>query len=251
MITFKNVSLGYGNNTILEQLNFNINKNDFIGIIGQNGSGKTTILKAITGTIKPKKGKIICNSDIQLGYVIQRQYLDTIYPFSVKDITLMGRYGKIGVLRFPTRKDEQKVDEILELTGISHLKNKLYRELSGGQRQRVLIARALVSEPNVLLLDEPTNDLDLKGEEQILKLVQNIHTKFGITVILVSHTLLTVLNYVHKIIFLKDKKLEAYSLDEVFSEAMLTKIYDYPVKIGIIHNKKYVVPEEIEENGNT
>ncbi|MBU2568143.1 MAG: ABC transporter ATP-binding protein [Elusimicrobia bacterium] len=249
MMTFKDVYLGYGRNVVLEKLNFTIQKNDFVGIIGQNGSGKTTVLKAINNSLKPQRGEIFREPDIKIGYVIQRQYLDTIFPFTVKEIVMMGRYGKIGPLKFPEPGDENKVEEVLTVTGIYDLKNKLYRELSGGQRQRVLVARALASEPNLLLLDEPTNDLDIKGTEQILKLVQKIHSELGITVIVVSHLLLTILNYAHKIIFLKDKKAAMYSLEEIFSEEMLTQIYEYPVKIGTIHNKKYIVPEDI--NGNT
>ncbi len=250
MLSFENVTLGYGREIVLDNLNFTIGKNDFVGIIGQNGTGKTTILKSVIGLVKPIKGKITRESNLQIGYVIQRQYLDTIYPFTVEEVVLMGRYKKVGPLKSPSLQDEQKVEQCLDMVGMSALKNKQYRELSGGQRQRVLIARALVSEPNLLLLDEPTNDLDIKGEEQILQLVRKIHTTMGPTVVLVSHTLFTVLNYVHEVIFLKDKKSEVYTTKEIFSEDVLSKIYEYPLRIGMIHNKRYVVPEEMN-NGNT
>lgn len=249
MISFKGVTLGYSGEVVLKSLNFEIGKNDFVGIIGQNGSGKTTILKAITGLIKPVSGKIVRGEDLQIGYVIQRKYLDTIFPLTVEDVVLMGRYKKIGILKSPSLADRQKVIESLEMVGIPELLKKQYSELSGGQRQRVLIARALVGEPNLLLLDEPTNDLDIKGEEQILKLIEKLHSQFNLTVILVSHLLHTVLNRVHRIIFLKDKKAKVYLTEEIFSEKTLSEIYEYPLKIATLHNRKYVIPEL--NNGNT
>jgi len=245
MIKFNNVTLGYGKEVVLENLNFEIKENEFVGLIGQNGSGKTTILKSITGTLKPLKGEVIKDAKVRLGYVIQRQYLDTIFPFTVEEVVLMGRYKKIGLMKSPTMQDRQKVLETLNLVGIPYLKDKHYRDLSGGQRQRVLIARALVGEPNVLLLDEPTNNLDIKGEEQILKLIDKLYIKLGLTVVLISHTLFTVLNYVDRVIFLKNKELKQYTVDEIFSEEVLSQIYDYPLRIGVIHNKKYIVPEDI------
>ena len=261
MITFRDVSLGYGRSVVLERMDFTIQKKDFVGLIGQNGSGKTTILRAINNLLKPQKGEIIRQPNIRIGYVIQRQYLDTIFPFTVKEVVSMGRYGKTGLMKFSSGADEKKADEVMEITGILNLKKQLYRELSGGQRQRALVARALASEPDFLLLDEPTNDLDIKGTEQILSMIRNIHHELDITVLLVSHMLLTVLNYVHTVIFLKDKQAKVFSLEEVFSEKHLSEIYDYPVRIGMIHNKKYIVPEEIgnkegtndkaSKNGNT
>jgi len=245
MIKFNNVTLGYGKEVVLENLNFEIKENEFVGLIGQNGSGKTTILKSITGTLKPLKGEVIKDAKVRLGYVIQRQYLDTIFPFTVEEVVLMGRYKKIGLMKSPTMQDRQKVLETLNLVDIPYLKDKHYRDLSGGQRQRVLIARALVGEPNVLLLDEPTNNLDIKGEEQILKLIDKLYIKLGLTVVLISHTLFTVLNYVDRVIFLKNKELKQYTVDEIFSEEVLSQIYDYPLRIGVIHNKKYIVPEDI------
>lgn len=247
MIKFNNVTLGYGKDIILENLNFEIKEKEFVGLIGQNGSGKTTIFKAITGILKPIKGEVVKDSKVKIGYVIQRQHLDTIFPFTVEEVVLMGRYKTIGVLKPITKEDRQKVLETLDLVGISELKDKHYRDLSGGQRQRVLIARALVGEPNVLLLDEPTNNLDVKGEEQVLKLVEKLHIKLGLTIILISHTLLTVLNYVDRVFFLKDKRLKQYTVKEIFSEEVLSQIYEYPLKIGVVHNRKYIVPGDIDD----
>ena len=204
IITFTDVSLGYHKKSILDDLCFSISSGDFLGIVGTNGSGKTTILKGMLGLLRPLQGQIATKADLNFGYVIQRQQLDTIYPISLWDIVMMGRYGRMGILGRAKDGDRSKVRQAMELTGIYELKNKHCSELSGGQLQRLLIARAIASEPDVMLLDEPTNDMDIKGEEQIMQLLKQIHSELGITIIMVSHLLHVVLNYVNKIIFLNN-----------------------------------------------
>jgi len=244
VVRFEGVSLGYGKRLVLQGLTFDVLEGEFLGIIGPNGAGKTTLLRAILGLIRPKEGCIAAPGTLHYGYVMQRQFLDTLFPFTATDVVRMGRFGwKRAWLRLDHR-DHQVVAEALEITGLAGLKDRLYRELSGGQKQRTLIARALASQPNVLLLDEPTNDMDVKGETQIMGLVQEIQQKTGVTIVLVSHLLHVVLNYAEKLMFLADGKAQLYSIDELVSKDLLSKIYGFPIRVGLSEGKRYLISGE-------
>jgi ABC-type cobalamin/Fe3+-siderophores transport system ATPase subunit len=242
VVRFQGVSLGYGRGAVLRDLTFSIAEGDFLGIIGPNGSGKTTILRAILRVVKPARGSIHLREGLKFGYVMQRQSLDEIFPLSVLDIVFMGRLGRTGPLRRFGSRDREKVEEALSVTGIGDLRRKRYRDLSGGQKQRTLVARALAFEPDVLLLDEPTNDLDIQGEDQIMSLVRNIHQSMGITIVLVSHLLNVLFNYVHRVMFLKDKGMRIYDRHEALSPELLGEIYETPVKVGEVDGKFVIVP---------
>jgi ABC-type Mn2+/Zn2+ transport system ATPase subunit len=242
-VRFAGVSLGYGRGEVLSGLDFSVAQGDFLGIIGPNGSGKTTILRAILGVLKPLRGSIHVRQGLKFGYVMQRQSLDEIFPLRVLDVVSMGRLKRAGVLRRFTRQDRDKIDEALSVAGIEDLRKKRYRDLSGGQKQRVLVARALAFEPDLLLLDEPTNDLDIQGEEQIMSLIRHIHRSMGISVILVSHLLNVLFNYVQRVIFLKDKNMRIYDKKEALSARLLSEIYETPVKVVNVDGKFVIVPE--------
>ncbi len=240
-VEFRDVSLGYGHLRVLSKLTFSIEEGDFLGIIGPNGSGKTTILRAILGVVKPSQGTVTVRRGLKFGYVMQRQSLDEVFPLTVLDVVSMGRLGKVGVLRRFSRQDWDRIDGALSITGISDLRGKSYRDLSGGQKQRVLVARALAFEPDVLLLDEPTNDLDIQGEDQVMSLIRDIHLSMGITIVLVSHLLDVVFNYVHRVMFLKDRRMRIYGREEAFRAQLLTEIYETPVSVGNINGRIVVV----------
>ena len=242
-IEFRDTSLGYGRLTVLKGLTFSIEEGDFLGIIGPNGSGKTTILRAILGVLKPSHGAVHVRRGLKFGYVMQRQALDEIFPLTVLDVVSMGRLGRVGPLRRFSENDWDKIDQALSITGIADLRGKSYRELSGGQKQRVLVARALASEPEVLLLDEPTNDLDIQGEEQVMTLIREIHLSLGITIVLVSHLLNVVFNYVHRVMFLKDKRMRIYEKEEALQPELLSEIYETPVEVGDIKGRFVIVPK--------
>ncbi len=242
-IEFRKVSLGYGPLTVLRDLTFSIREGDFLGIIGPNGSGKTTILRAILGVVKPGHGTIHLRRGLKFGYVMQRQALDEIFPLTVSDVVSMGRLGKVGALRRFSRDDLDKIDHALSITGIADLRRKSYRDLSGGQKQRVLVARALAFEPDILLLDEPTNDLDIQGEEQVMRLIRDIRLSLGITIILVSHLLNVLFNYVRRVMFLKDKTMRIYDREEALRPQLLSEIYATRVGVGKVNGRFVIVPE--------
>jgi len=243
MISFEDVSLGYGKKIILQKLNLEISQGDFLGIIGPNGSGKTTLLKGILGLQKPVSGIIKCNSfEIRFGYVIQRQFIDEIFPLTAKEIVAMGRYGQIGPFKRFSKNDRKYVENAMEVAEIEDIAAQPYRTLSGGQKQRVLIARAIASEANILILDEPTNDMDIKGEVKLMELIKMIHAEQNVTVVIVSHLLHNIINYVERIAFIKDSGLIIQPVSEAMSEHNLSDIFDCAVKVGEIAGKKFVIP---------
>ena len=201
-IEFNNVKLAYGSKTVLENLNFTIGANDFVGIIGSNGSGKTTILKAILGLVRPAEGKIKISRDVVYGYVPQSNTIDGVFPFTAFDVVKMGLYVRLPLLKCFSKEHYDKVVSVLAQVGIGRYGNVPYRDLSGGLKQRALIARALVNDPDVLVLDEPTNDLDSAGEKSIMELIKNLHRTRSATVIIVSHLVNMVINHVEKIGFI-------------------------------------------------
>lgn len=241
LISFKNVSLGYGRRVVLKDLNFDIEEKDFLGVIGPNGSGKTTLLRAITGRLKPLKGDIRITRKLRIGYVIQRQFLDAIFPLSVREVVEMGRYSGLGLAGRLSREDRRIVEECLDIVGLRNLEDVPFRSLSGGQKQRILIARALAFKPEVMLLDEPTNDLDIAGENRIMDLIHEVHHKKGITVIMVSHLLHVVLNHVEKLLFIQDRSATLHRMDRVTEDDFISKLYGSRVRVGIIDGKKVII----------
>ena len=231
LIRFDRVRLGYGRNIVLDHLNLAIGRGGFLGIIGPNGVGKTTLLKAILGFIRPLSGEITTGKDMRCGYVMQRQSLDDIFPLTAWEVALMGRYGRVKPFQRISRADRTRVEEALEEAGVLGLKSELFRTLSGGQKQRVLIARALASEPDVLLLDEPTSDLDVKGEEEVMDLIEEIHHSRNMGVILVSHLLGVVLNRVHQIMFLNQVDNRVFPTEKIAEPDFLSRVYNLPLQV--------------------
>jgi zinc transport system ATP-binding protein len=232
LIEFCNVTLGYGNKTVLKDLNIAIKEKTFLGLVGANGSGKTTILKGILGLLKPLKGTIKFNKkNLSFGYVPQREVIDEIYPFDVFDIVLMGRYGLISPLHRPGKKDREKVIDSLSCLDIKELASFPYRDLSGGQKQRVLIARALAGDPSILILDEPTNGMDLKSEKHIMDLVKMLHSEKNLTVIFVTHILNLVATYSEEIIIVDEESIKSGETGKILNNDVLSNLYSLDVEV--------------------
>jgi len=241
MLAFEHANLGYGKRTILADLNLVLNEGDFLGIVGPNGTGKTTILKAMLGILKPMSGQVRRSAAVRFGYVPQRQFIDEVFPLTVMEVALMGRYPLMGVFRRPSRQDRDFVAECLGHVGIADLASRTYRELSGGQKQRTLIARALAGQPQVLILDEPTNDMDIGSEHAIMELLKRFHDKDSITVVMVSHLLNVVVNYARTLALIDGGLRMVGSTQDILSSKNLSEIYEVTVEVAICGDKKVVL----------
>lgn len=245
LIKFTDVSIGYGNKIIHTNINVEIEQNDFIGLVGPNGSGKTTFLKTLLGNIKPVSG-VIAKKDVTFGYVPQRDTVQPLLPYTVHDVVMMGRYSLMGLLKKPSKDDQDKVDECMEKVGITHLKNINYNSLSGGQRQRTLIARALAVRPDVLILDEPTNGMDTPSHYSLLKLISELHSKRGLTVLLVSHLLSDVANLVKKLMLFENGKFQSGMIEQMLSEKNLAQTYSADIEVKKINGEYHITQRHTE-----
>ena len=241
LLVFEDVNLGYGRRSVLEGINLKLKSGDFLGVVGPNGTGKTTMLKAILGILKPQSGRIEKDPTVRMGYVPQRQFVDEVYPLTVLDVALMGRYPLLGVFARPGRRDKELVMRCLDHVGIADLAGRLYRELSGGQKQRTLIARALAIEPQLLILDEPTNDMDIGSEYSIMELLSLLNKERDITVVMVSHLLNVVANYVKTLALIDGGLRVIGSTEEVLTSQRLTGVYGVPVEVAVHEGHRVVL----------
>ena len=202
-IRVSNLSAGYGTEPVIQDINFSVKENDFFGIIGPNGGGKSTLLKVILGLLEPMKGTVLVYGKSpkigrkHIGYVPQYAEHDKAYPISVGDVVLMGRRSVRGSSPWYSAEDKKAAAEALKTVKMAEYKNRHISGLSGGQRQRVFVARALVSHPKILLLDEPTASVDQDMQESLYKLLKELNKK--IAIVLVTHDIGVVSSYVTRV----------------------------------------------------
>ncbi|WP_072682568.1 metal ABC transporter ATP-binding protein [Arcobacter sp. LA11] len=194
ILELKNLSFQYDRQNVLENINLDILKNDFLAIIGPNGGGKSTLLKLILGLLKTKDGKIIKHlKNDSIGYVPQNTNLNIDFPITALEIVLMGHIGNKKQLFGYSKEDIACAMSSLEQVSMENHANSKIGDLSGGQRQRVFIARALCANPKAMLLDEPTASIDVKGQKDIYELLKELNK--SIAIVVVSHDISVLLNY--------------------------------------------------------
>ena len=240
LIRFEDVSLGYGARTVLSGLTFSILDGDLLGLVGPNGAGKTTVLRALLGSLKPKGGRIQWLDGLRFGYVPQRSTLDYTWPLDAVNVVMMGTYDRVGLLKRPGLRERELALEALRQVNMHEMAEGPFNSLSGGQKQRVLIARALVGKPNVLVLDEPTDGMDLVSTNAILGLVRRLHRDEKLTVIVVSHQLNEVANYVKRIALVNAGKFQIGAIEEVLTEQNLTDLYGIDVEVDQVGGKRLI-----------
>lgn len=202
-IKCENLTLGYGSQEILSGLSFEVNRGDYLCIVGSNGSGKTTLMKTVLGLTKPLGGSIEFSDGLSasgVGYLPQQTDVQRDFPASVYEIVISGCLGRGGFHPFYTKADKALAAQAMERMDITKLKNSCYRELSGGQQQRVLLARALCATRDILLLDEPVAGLDPKVTADMYALIDSLNKHDGVTVIMISHDVDKALRYASHIL---------------------------------------------------
>lgn len=234
ILSVKDLNFNYGKIKILKDINFELDKGDYLGIIGANGSGKTTLIKVLLGLLQPSSGTVVYHQNIlednALGYVPQKTFGDhQNFPATVKEIVRTGLLANKGFLKQYNDEDNKKVVEILNRLNLCDLKNRKINKLSGGQQQRVLLARSLVSNPRVLILDEPTSALDPEVREDFYQLLETVN-KSGVTIILISHDLQSIEPYLNKVLLL-DRKILFFGNPKDFNKTVSAKSY-----LGHIHD---------------
>ncbi|OGM26553.1 zinc ABC transporter ATP-binding protein [Candidatus Woesebacteria bacterium RIFCSPHIGHO2_02_FULL_38_9] len=189
IVEVKNVSFSYFNgNIVLKDVNLNIHYGDYLGIIGPNGGGKSTLVNLILGLLKPDSGTIKVYAT-SIGYVPQKatEAIDAKFPVTVYNVVSMGRFAKKGFFRNLDKEDRDAVDKALEQVKMTDYKNRLIGNLSGGQEQKVIVARALARDAQIIFLDEPTSGVDEASQEEFYELLDKLNKELGITLVLVSH----------------------------------------------------------------
>jgi zinc transport system ATP-binding protein len=233
-IEINNLTVTLKGKEALRGISLSLDEGKFIGIVGPNGGGKTTLLRAILGLAKPASGTIrifgkspdeVLKSGSVFGYLPQISKISPDFPVRVIDVVMMGRYGKVGMLRWPGEEDRKKCLEYLSMMGIEDLKNVPFGQLSGGQQQRASIARALAGEPRILVLDEPNTGIDVIGQEDFYHLLKGLQKKFQITTLMASHDIGAITAYVDEIACLNNTFHYQGSPVGALNEDVLTDLY--------------------------
>ena len=230
-IRVSGMTAGYNSHVALEEVDFSVERGSLVGLVGPNGSGKSTLLKVILGLHRPWRGQVrVLGRDVNgAGHLIgsspQSELVDWQFPVTVFDVVMMGRYGRLGPLRWPAARDRNAVDHALDRVHLTHLAQRQIGELSGGEQRRMLIARALAQESEVLLLDEPMAGLDATSQHELLTLFEELRDA-GRTLLVSTHDLTCVAGC-FSLALLLNRRLVAYGPpSEVFTRELLNAAYE-------------------------
>jgi ABC-type Mn2+/Zn2+ transport system ATPase subunit len=223
--------LGYGRTPVLDGVDLAVRRGDFWFVVGPNGEGKTTLIRAILGVLSPAAGRLALSPALTdgraIGFVPQRCDLKRTLPMTVKDFVLMGLVRR----GFSRGESAEALEWALGIVGLGGKASHDYWSLSGGQRQRALVARGLVRRPKLLLLDEPTNGLDLAAEDALLQLIARLNRAEGITVIFVTHTIAIGARYASHVALFHGRRVLAGPREEVLTSRNLKRAYGVDVEV--------------------
>jgi len=242
IITMSNINYAYDNKKVLKDINFEVPRGSFMGLIGPNGGGKTTLIKLIVRLLKPDNGSIQLFGEAiekyhkwnKIGFVSQKSNsFNKGFPATVFEVVSMGLTAKIGYFKFLTKKHKNKVLHAIDQVGMLDYAYQNIGNLSGGQQQRVFISRALVSDPELLILDEPTVGVDYENVKRFYELLHELNEKRDITLLLVTHDTGTMTEHATDIVYL-NQTLHFHGKPEEYtslSEAELSRFYGHPVNV--------------------
>ncbi|AUB57923.1 MULTISPECIES: ABC transporter ATP-binding protein [Methanobacterium] len=252
IMEIKGCSFAYDNNeNIFEDINFSVSSGDIFCILGANGTGKTTLIKCLTGLMSPHSGEInidgqdmnsFSRADLakKIGYIPQIH--NSTFPFTVLDVVLMGRSPHLDMFESPSEKDYEIALKSLKSLNIEHMKDKPYTEISGGEQQLVFIARVLTQEPSILILDEPTSHLDFGNQIRTLNIIKQLASN-GLSVIMSSHFPDHAFISANKVALMDGKKFMAIGKPEdVITTDNMKRIYGIDVKVMDIGKRMACIP---------
>ncbi len=258
IIEVKNLHFQYGGEEVLKGLTFNIYEGDYVGIIGPNGGGKTTLIKILLGLLPFSSGEVeLFNKSLRqfrefdkMGYVPQRiAYMDMNFPATVKEIVTSGRMVTRGPFSRLDSKDKEAIQKVMKVTEIESLQHRLIGKLSGGERQRVFIARALASDPLVLILDEPTVGVDVSAQKKFYEFLKKLNKEHKITILFITHDIDVIAKEATKVLCL-NHQLVCYGLPTVLNDEKLHDLYETDVKHVHDHGHEYLLNKNDRINGH-
>lgn len=249
VIELSDVSFAYSRGPlVLDHVNFKVRAGEFLGLIGPNGGGKTTLLKLVLGLLRPRAGivRVFGRDPMELGpdrrllgYVPQDTGVRKQFPATVLDVTLMGTYASLGLFRRPGAVEHEAARRAIRDVGLEGVEERQAGELSGGQQQRMAIARALVAQPKLLILDEPTSGLDTGGQSQLFALLKKLRETYNLTVVMVSHDVTALAHYADHLACLS-RTLHWHDRSELISEAVLRQVYACELDAFFIKHREHL-----------
>ena len=223
------LTVRYNGRLALEDLSFRLTIGERVAVVGPNGAGKSTLFRVVAGVLNPTSGEVRVaghcpGGHICIAYVPQRSQVDWAFPVTVTDVVMMGRVGRMGLLRRPGRVDWETVHQCLQVVGMDDLADRQIGELSGGQQQRMFIARALAQEAQLVLMDEPLNGLDVPAQEHIFEIMDALRER-GVTVLVATHDLNLAAERFDRVMLLSGKLLGIGQPEDVFTPERLQDAY--------------------------
>jgi len=235
VVKIQDLEVAYGEKKIINGLNFSVNQGEFVGIIGPNGTGKSTLVKAITNIIQKSSGKIeimgydntkISKKELAKHVAVVPQEFNIEYDFTNWDIVMMGRNPHTKRRNKKNFEDFEIVQEAMKLTNTWQFKDALFNELSGGERQRVIVARAIAQQTQIILLDEPTSHLDIHHQLEIMELIHKLKEDRGVTIVAILHDVNLATRFSDRLILMNNGKvLVEGNPDKVIQEEYLSQLY--------------------------
>ncbi len=234
IVNVKELDFSYDKNKVLNNINLQINKGEYVGIVGPNGSAKSTLLKLMLGLLKPDRGNIeLFGKDVKgfnewsrIGYLSQQvRNFNLTFPATVEEIVGVGLYSKMGFLKRVSPIVKEKIDNVLMAVNMKDFKRSLIGNLSGGQQQRVFIARLLINNPEVIFMDEPLVGIDSRSQDNFYSLMNRLNSELGITLVMVSHDIGVITSKVNKLACISEGKVSIHQPENFIQEANDKKIF--------------------------
>lgn len=244
LIVARGVTVGYGRVPALEDVDFCVNKDDFVGVVGPSGCGKTTLLRLIVGAVSARAGVIDRRRGLRVGYVPQVGAVNWSFPLTVAECVLMGMRRR-RLAPWATTAERRAVDAVLTRIGLAGLQGRSIGALSGGQQQRVFLARALVDNPEVVLLDEPTSGVDVRTRHEILHLLDEIHGS-GVAVVVTTHDLNGIASHLPRLVCLNQRVIAEGPPEHVLTPDVLEATYGAPMDV-LEHGGMRVVVDQLAD----